>query len=78
MVVMLSPFINFISCLINCSEPVLVKAFVSELAVQAFNECILCRFAGLNKVQLYLALFTPEEHGLAGKLRAVITDNRFG
>ena len=53
----------------------LVQAFVSELAVEAFDEGVLRWFAGLDEAKLYLPLLCPEEHRLAGELRAVITDD---
>lgn len=48
-VVMFSPSIYFPSCLICCSEPVLVKAFISELAIETFNNIVLCWFSWLDK-----------------------------
>ena len=50
MVVVIAPFIDFIPCFLKCPEPVLIKAFIPKLSIQALNECILCRLSWLNKV----------------------------
>src|SRR6056297_1412283 len=55
-------------------EPVQIQAVVPELAVEAFDEGILGRFARLDQVQLDATVSRPEELRLAGELRTVVAD----
>ena len=50
MVIVVSPLFNNMTRFLKAAEPVLVKAIVSKLAIQAFHQSILGRLAGLNKV----------------------------
>lgn len=52
----------------------LVEATFTELAVERFDEGVLRRFTGLDKVQLYVAVSGPEKHRFAGQIRAVLAD----
>ena len=61
MVVVLAPLLDFPSCFVQRSEPVLIQAFVAELAVQTFHEGVLRRLAWLDKTKLGLPFFGPEE-----------------
>jgi hypothetical protein len=74
----LAPFIDFISRFIQRAKPVLIQTFVSKLAIEAFDKSILRRFARLNEVQLHVIFLAPEKHRFAGKLGAVVADNRMG
>ena len=76
MVVVDPPLRDFVSCIRQAQEPVLVEAAVPELAVEAFDERILRRLVRLDKGQGHLPLMRPEEHRLASQLRPVIADNR--
>ena len=49
-----------------------VEAVFSKLAVEAFDERILCWLAGLDKVQFDANALCPEEHGFAGKFGSVV------
>jgi hypothetical protein len=53
-------------------EPVLVQAFIPELPVEAFDECVLRGLATLDKVQRYLVLIGPLIHDAAGELGSII------
>ena len=53
----------------------LVQTFVSELAIEAFDEGVLGRLAWLDKTERGTALLRPEEHRLAGELGAVVTND---
>ena len=54
----------------------LLQAFVPELAVQAFHKGVLRWLPGLDKAQLGIPFPGPEEHRLAGELRAVVADDQ--
>ena len=55
-----------------------IETVGSELSVEAFDERILGRLTRLNEMQLHAGPLRPEKHRLAGKLRTVVTNNRFG
>jgi len=74
-VTLLTPLINFPSCLSQRSEPVPIEAFVPELAVKTLDEGDLCRLVRLDKAELHSLLLGPEEHRLAGKFWQVVTNN---
>ena len=67
---------DFVPCIRQAQEPVLVEAAAPELAVEAFYERILRRLARLDEGQRHLPLARPEEHCLASQLRPVIANNR--
>ena len=51
---------------------------LAELAVQAFHEGVLSRFAKLDKVQPDGLSLAQKEHRPAGGLSAVVADNGIG
>ena len=70
------PLFNIVTCFIQSSKPVLIQAFVPELAVEAFHKSILSWLTWLNEAQANAFGFAPEEHRLAGKLAANVANNR--
>lgn len=74
LVVMLPRNINRTASVTKIREPVLIEAGVTEFAVKAFNECVLCRLTGLNEMEPYAGALCPQKHGLAGTFAAVIAD----
>jgi len=75
-VVILAPFFNADSRLVQIREPFLVQAFVSHLAVERFDDRILNRLARLNKVQFHTAPEPPLIQSPTCELRAIIDLNR--
>ena len=75
-VVVLSPGVDDCSRIVNAGEPIEIEAVLTELAVEALDEGVLGRLAGLNEVQLDAAFLRPEEHRLTCQLRIVIADDR--
>lgn len=55
-VVVLSPLLNYLSCLFHVPELNLVKAAISEFAVETLYKRILSRFTWLDKMQSYVIL----------------------
>jgi len=55
----------------------LIQPFVSEFFVQAFYESVLRRLPWLDKRLPNSVFLGPLEHGLPGKLRTVIQNQRF-
>ena len=77
-VVVLSPLINFIASFVQTSKPMLIQAFVPELAVQAFNKGVLCRLAWLDKSKRDAGFLAPEEHSFAGELSSIVANDLLG
>ncbi len=78
MVVVLPPALDRRSSILQAGEPIEVQAVLSELPVETLYECVLSRLARLDEMQFHTRSFSPEEHRLAGELRAVVANNRFG
>jgi len=76
-VIVVTPLINYVSGFVQRSEPMSIQALFAELAIKAFNECILRRLAWLDKAELYTGFLRLEEHRLAGEFSPVVADNRF-
>ena len=53
-----------------------IEAVLSKLAVEAFEERVLCRLAGLDEMQLDAGSLGPEGQRLAHQLGTVVTDDR--
>ena len=65
-VIVFAPLVDFISSLFRGTEPMHVRAVLSELAVERFNKRILNRFTGLDKLQRDVSFLRPEKHRFAG------------
>lgn len=74
-IIVLSPFIDDGSGLLDAHEPMLVQAIVPESAIEALAECVLHRLAGLDEVELHPCSLCPQEHGLAGEFGAIVENN---
>jgi hypothetical protein len=76
-VVVVTPGVDRVPCVVQTGEPVEVWAVVTELAVEAFDKSVLRRFARLNEVQLHFSTLQSEEHCFASQFWTVIQDNAF-
>ena len=72
LVEILAPGCNDSSGLRQRLEPVLVQAFVAELAVEALDVAVLHRPPGLNQDVPDAVTLSPGHEGPAGELRAVV------
>src|SRR5690606_8073008 len=77
-IVVLPPLLDELPGMAHRHEPMLVQAFISELAVEALDITILLRFAGLNEAQLQPHSVSPFIQRLADEFRAVINRDAFG
>ena len=50
-VVVSTPILHFLPCVVKAQEPVRVQAFASELAVEGFDEAVVGRLARPREVQ---------------------------
>ena len=61
-------------CLLQIHEPVSVKAFTTEGAIEALDEGVVGRFARSREVDLRAVTIGPQVHRLTGELAAVVTE----
>lgn len=59
------PFLDNLWDLIEVYKPVLVQAFIPEIAVEALHVTIIYRFSGANELELDLVCISPGVHGEA-------------
>ena len=76
-VVVIAPLTDQVPRISEMQEPLLVQTTIPELAIERFHERILGWFSRLNEMQLHPGTLTPEEHGLAGHLGAVVHHDAF-
>ena len=55
--------------ILQVQEPVLVEAFVSKLAVEGFDKCVLNRLAGVDEVQADTVALGPLVESLTDLLQ---------
>src|SRR5215469_6400125 len=75
-IVVSTPSLAFSAHLVDAEEPVRVQALGAELAVQAFDEGIVGRFAGPAEVERNAAHEGPQIKLLANEFRPVIEPDR--
>lgn len=75
LVVVVPPVADDLAGMAIAGEQMLVEAFVSEPAVEAFDEAVLHWLARCDVVPLDAAFLLPLEHRIAGQLRTVIADH---
>src|SRR5215203_5358386 len=66
------PLLAYTSRLFQTDEPVLARALVAGLPVEALDECVLHRLARVDEAQVDSALRSPLIHRLAHELRPVV------
>jgi len=76
-VVVFTPVGQLPLCVEERNEVMFVKAFVAKPPVEAFDERVLRRLAGLNEMQSHAAIVSPSKHGEAPHLRAVVEYDSF-
>ncbi len=65
------PVFDDFACFTDAREPVLVQAFLSEPAIEAFDVGILGRLAGINEVQLNALVISPRIKRPTAQFRAI-------
>src|ERR1017187_6094949 len=76
-VVIDSPVFDGFPRIVQSEKPVLVEAFLAELAMEAFDVTVLHRPSWCDEVQCDLVLIGPLVQSLRGELGAVINDNPY-
>ena len=77
-VVVSTPILHFLPCVVKAQEPVRVQAFASELAVEGFDEAVVGRLARPREVENDALLVSPQIKIPGDKLRALIDTDGFG
>lgn len=76
LIVVSTPILHFLPCVVKAQEPVRVQAFASELAVEGFDEAVVGRLAWPGEVQRDIALVGPQVEIARHKLGALIDTDR--
>mgnify|MGYP003346125094 FL=1 len=63
------------ACFGQAAEQMFVETFVTQAAVEGFDEAVLRRFPRRDVMPLDLALFLPAEDRMKCQLRAVVADD---
>ena len=75
MIIVMSPSAKDTACMSQTIKHLFVQAFVSELAIEAFNECVLYRLAGGDVMPSHAAFILPFKDGMRYEFCAVIADD---
>jgi len=76
-VVIHAPLLQAAACFFDADEQVLVEAFVTTLAVEAFHKCVLHRHARPAEAQLHVTTVCPCIDRPTAELRTVVAQDRF-
>lgn len=77
-VIVVAPEGQLSPCVVQAVEDFLVEQLVPQAAVEAFDECILLRFPGIDVVPRHLVFVGPFQDGPTGELCAVVADDAAG
>jgi hypothetical protein len=77
-VVVSTPILHFLPGVVKAQEPVRVQAFVSELAIEGFDEAVVRGLARPGEVENDTALIGPQIEIARDELGALINANAFG
>ena len=69
---------QFLTSICETVEDLFIEAFIPQAAVEAFDQAILLRFAGVDLVPGNAGITRPFEDRGAGKFGAIITDDAAG
>ena len=78
LVIVVSPLVEFASCVGQAEKNLYVQAFIAQPAIETFDVAILGGFPGTNKIQFHARLMRPKVHRLARKLATVAPRERGG
>ncbi len=67
-VVVVLPGINYLACVSQAGEPILIEALITESTVKGFNKSILDGFAWVDVVQVHAFVAGPFDHLLTSEL----------
>lgn len=70
------PFFKRVAGIAQCTKQRFVKAFVSQFAVETFNETVLLGLSRRDVVPIDARILHPFEDRRAGELGAIVRNNR--
>ncbi len=76
LVVVSTPSLQLFASILQRQEPVGVQAFAAQLAVERFDERIVCGLAWAGEVQDHTALVSPQIHVPRDKFAAIVDPDR--
>lgn len=56
-----APCFDLKPCIAQTGKPVLVRAFVSELPIEALDKCVLSRFSRINEMNVDIVRLSPAQ-----------------
>lgn len=59
-IVVSTPILAFLTCVVEAHKPVSIQAFRPELAVEGLDECVVGRFSGSREVERDATLISPQ------------------
>ena len=71
-VVVLAPKLDLCAGIVKVQEPMLVQAFNANASIEAFDESVVCRFAGSAEVQNDTVRIGPQVKLPRGELAAIV------
>ena len=74
-VVVVTPVFDDASGVVQVHEPFQVQALIAHLAIEGFDDAVLCGFSRLDEVQLDLVPVGPLVQSAPGELRPIIDLN---
>src|ERR1700710_2397077 len=78
LVVVSTPILHFLPCVVKAQEPVRVQTFAPELAVERFDEAVVGRLARPREVQHGTFLVSPDIEIAGNELRSLVDPDRLG
>lgn len=72
--VLLPPCFDLFSWVVKRGKPAKVQELISEFPLEAFDETILRRLAGIDMDNVNLMFFCPCEESLSGTFRPIVDD----
>src|SRR6187200_3217156 len=78
LVVVSTPILHFLSCVVKAQEPMGVQTFASELAVERFDEAVVGRLTRPREIQHDTLLVSPDVEIARDELRSLVDADRLG
>src|SRR3954447_16532706 len=78
LVVVSTPILDFLPSVVKAQEPMCVQAFVSELAVEGFDEAVVRGLARPREVEHHTLLVSPDVEIAGDELRSLVDADILG
>lgn len=78
LIVVSTPILHFLPCIVKAQEPMRVQTFASELSVEGFDEAVVRRLTRPREVQHDTFLVSPDIEIPGDELRSLVNADRLG